>query len=281
MFSVLLVALLLISLIGDLSYSSDIRQCNHASHLCQLQPLFQRYRGVVHCGGVEQCSSSLLLDWVGSWRPLVAHSHQVGPHSTTPHLHHHPAHTSSALVRGDTCLDDGSSVGGHFISPCGSCRPSGPQEIGRVHSASPLLESLRSQMSPMVIGSIGNGVPVTADSTGVAAGEVVDTVLKLNNITGVIGRSIIVHGDSSSRQLQVSVAALFFFRRSDRLVNMCMCVCVRVCRELLVLLSFMPPTPPLLLLLWARDQQGSSRSLAMLSTVMRPMSRAEATSSSV
>lgn len=46
-------------------------------------------------------------------------------------------------TKGDTCLSDGTSVGGHFVGDCVSCRPDGAlQEVGLLNNGTAIHVSI-------------------------------------------------------------------------------------------------------------------------------------------
>jgi Cu-Zn family superoxide dismutase len=58
------------------------------------------------------------------------------------------------------------------------------------------------------VGAIGDSKPIWADQFGFARGEFIDTNIRLNGPNGIIGRSIVVHGDGVSAATRIAQCAI-------------------------------------------------------------------------
>jgi Cu-Zn family superoxide dismutase len=101
----------------------------------------------------------------------------------------HPWHVHQSGDLGN--MADGSNSGvnvqGHFIG-VNPVRPAGkPQEVGL----------------------LGDGVPIWADAQGFSRGEFIDTQIRLNGPNGIVGRSVVVHGNGlSDTSTRVAMCAI-------------------------------------------------------------------------
>jgi Cu-Zn family superoxide dismutase len=88
---------------------------------------------------------------------------------------------------GNVLSEDASATGPHFVGRCGGkCRPEGVlQEVGMLQ----------------------DGKNITA-SNAIAQGTFVDTVAKLSGPNSIIGRSIVIHGNSSSTGARIAMCVV-------------------------------------------------------------------------